>query len=286
MKAMKITLHGGYRIRVDFPYDPVYVQKIKTIPDSLWSNTLKAWHIPYTKEAFSQLKKLFPDLEIVGETNTQPRNHSAVSTTPDKSEKTPQVVTNTPEKIAELEFAEIQILVSNKNISVKMPENEIDIQFMRSFKHLRWSRSMYCWIIPNYKDNLQKLKAYFGTRKLKIKEVGINNSQSSNNEEQFKLNGNDLLVINTAFKTLRLYFKFNQALSYQIKKIPYSCWNSERQCWEVPYATNLLKEVKRIALEFGYQLKYQEEKSRQYNQESRDMTLKTTGNVPRNLLIS
>jgi len=37
--------------------------KLKQIPDAKWSKTMSAWHIPYTKEAFKQLKELFPDVE-------------------------------------------------------------------------------------------------------------------------------------------------------------------------------------------------------------------------------
>jgi integrase/recombinase XerD len=64
MKATKITLQQELRIRVDFPHDSLKVQQIKTIPDARWSASLKAWHIPYSTEAFNLLKRLFPQVEI------------------------------------------------------------------------------------------------------------------------------------------------------------------------------------------------------------------------------
>jgi len=39
------------------------VLKLKQTGDARWSKTLSAWHAPYTKEAFRQLKELFPAME-------------------------------------------------------------------------------------------------------------------------------------------------------------------------------------------------------------------------------
>jgi hypothetical protein len=45
-----------------------------------------------------------------------------------------------------------------------MPKNETDIQFVRTFKYVRWDNSHHTWIIPNYRQNLELLKNYFNTR--------------------------------------------------------------------------------------------------------------------------
>ena len=65
MKASKVTHRNELRIRVDFPYNASLALKIKEITDVRWSKTLRAWHIPYTSEAFMQLRTLFPEIEIV-----------------------------------------------------------------------------------------------------------------------------------------------------------------------------------------------------------------------------
>lgn len=69
MKIKKITYKGEFRISLDFPYNQEFVQKVKTIEGVNWSNTIHMWHIPYTKESYTQLKKLFSDIEL--ETTTQ-----------------------------------------------------------------------------------------------------------------------------------------------------------------------------------------------------------------------
>lgn len=49
--------------------------------------------------------------------------------------------------------ADIEITVSGKLIIVKMPKNETDIQFVRTFKYVRWDKNNYKWVIPNYGQN-------------------------------------------------------------------------------------------------------------------------------------
>lgn len=63
MKATKIIHKNENRIKVDFPFDSKIAATLKQIIDARWSQSLKAWHIPYTEEAFKSLKNLFPEVE-------------------------------------------------------------------------------------------------------------------------------------------------------------------------------------------------------------------------------
>jgi site-specific recombinase XerD len=58
----------------------------------------------------------------------------------------------------------IKIIVLERRIIISMPKNETDIQFLRSFKYLRWDKTSKCWVIPRYRDNLEILCNYFGKR--------------------------------------------------------------------------------------------------------------------------
>lgn len=44
------------------PYSKESSAVIHQIAGAKWSQTLHAWHIPYTKEAFRELKSLFPEV--------------------------------------------------------------------------------------------------------------------------------------------------------------------------------------------------------------------------------
>jgi integrase/recombinase XerD len=58
MKASKTEHKGEERIKVDFPYNQAIATLIKQIEGARWSKTMNAWHIPYGKKEFDQLKAL------------------------------------------------------------------------------------------------------------------------------------------------------------------------------------------------------------------------------------
>ncbi|HAF28390.1 MAG TPA: integrase [Bacteroidales bacterium] len=49
-----------------------------------------------------------------------------------------------------------------------MPKNETDIQFIRTFKYVRWDNAHFRWVVPNYGKNLELIKNYFNTRITRI----------------------------------------------------------------------------------------------------------------------
>lgn len=115
MKAEKIVHNGEIRIKIDFPYNQEIASKLSQITNARWSRTLTAWHIPYNKEVYNQLKTLFPDIEI-------PK---------------PQIIEKVmplPAGVSISGMNEIAIDVLDKSIILKMPKNETDIQFVRTFK--------------------------------------------------------------------------------------------------------------------------------------------------------
>ena len=153
MKASKTTLRNEARIRVDFPYNSVIASQLKQIPDARWSKTLGAWHIPYTKEAFVQLKELFPDVEYEKSKTeiTRQENSEQAKLVIKKNGLEPKETTvePKPEKKSKPN-TDIVIEVSPKSIFIKMPKNDTDIQFVRSFKFVRWESASYLWKVPNF----------------------------------------------------------------------------------------------------------------------------------------
>ena len=160
MRATKVTHRGENYIKLDFLPDQVNTNLIKKISGACWSEVLKAWMIPYSKEAYNQLRNYFPECEIV---------------TSEKISQTEGVVIEKSET-ARLndKSKEVTIQVARKSISIKMPKNETDIQFIRSFKYVRWDKNNYSWIIPNYGNNLNLLKNYFSGRIEEIEYVKVN----------------------------------------------------------------------------------------------------------------
>lgn len=149
MEAKKIFHRGENRIQVVFPHDDALTERLKIIDDTKWSKTLRSWHIPYTKAAYNQLIKLFPEIIT-----------AAPTAQPDRAE--PMVGNSTGKE------PELSLKVSEKKIFLKLTASESDEKFIRSFKFARWKTSHNCWIIPNYKHNLELIQRHFNERNIQI----------------------------------------------------------------------------------------------------------------------
>jgi integrase/recombinase XerD len=232
MKVRKITVGDAARIALYFPYETELIAKVKALPDIFWDKTLKCWHMPADKQHWNEFLHHFPDYGIITEEPVRTGIHMEV-------------------------YA--------KQILLKMPKNDTDIQFVRSFKYVRWDRDRFCWIIPNYHKNVDLLKNYFDKR---IETMKIHEQQQlqpdiqerKNNESSTTVGIKELLIVNYASRVYRLYYKYNRVLSQQLLKIPYAKWNSDKKCIEIPFADKLLFEVKSIAEEFKLQCIFREEK--------------------------
>ncbi len=156
IKTEIIVHRDQQRIKLDFPYDSSLSNKIKQIEGAAWSKTHRAWLIPNTEEALNQLKKQFQEAEpieikTVNNNTTIQIRHDEVSA----AEIKPKIK---PRK------ASVEIVVEGKQIQLKLPKNEVDIQFIRTFQYVRWNKSEYYWVIPTYGNNLELLQNYFGER--------------------------------------------------------------------------------------------------------------------------
>lgn len=268
MKASKITHRNETRIRIDFPYNQELLSKLRQIPDTKWSKTMKAWHIPYTIEAFEQLKILFPDVEY---TTTLPnvetsidlslqQNNAAISEKEDASyliEKTIKKTIEPSDLKVRNKNTGISIDITAKHIFIKMPKNEADIQFVRSFRYALWDSINFCWVIPNYRNNTDMVKVYFLSRNPEINEhlsiIEINPTPPA-----YTFTKNELLVVNYSNRTLKLFFSYTKDIVAEFKKIPLNRWNAEEHCWVLPYSEKYIAELKQIAhqnsLDFIYHI--------------------------------
>ncbi len=297
MKLSKITHHHEVRICVDFPYNAEITARLRQIPDTRWSKTLKSWHIPYTKDAFEQLKTLFPDVEyevlsqqlpdstkedkpeqkiskpvlhkkillkhsdtllennVQTEMENQPTAKSILANTVNAVEPI-KVVINDPKKIS----AEICIDIYPRNMVVRMPKNDADVQFIRTLKYSRWHQGQFCWTIPNFGHNADLLKSYFKGREAVINEhLTKPESAPKTVEAQPTFTRNDFLVINLSNRSLRLFFSFNPNINFRLRSIPMCVWNEVKRCWELPYSEKFLGELRQIAEDFSLNFVLHEE---------------------------
>jgi len=164
MKTSTIIHKNEERIKIEFPFNQEIVSKIRQIPDARWSRTLGVWHIPSGKDTYNQLIHLFPDIEI-------PQLYSDETISATKLAAKTEIVEKGSPIPARQSFTnknEIAIELSGKSIFLKMPKNETDIQFIRTFQYVRWDNAHFRWVVPNYGKNLELIKNYFNTRITRI----------------------------------------------------------------------------------------------------------------------
>lgn len=82
MQVSKTIHRGEKRIKLVFPKNEIIQQELKKIKDSKWSKTQRAWHIPYGKEYFTQLKNMFPNLQVVNNLPNKINNPATFKFTP------------------------------------------------------------------------------------------------------------------------------------------------------------------------------------------------------------
>ncbi|TAH20445.1 MAG: recombinase XerD [Cytophagales bacterium] len=249
IKATKIIHKEEQRIKVDFPYNQEFIALLRQVEGAKWSKTHKAWHIPYTKEAFGKLKLLFPD--IIAD---KPEKAEAQTETKLKPTTVPKV-----EEISLPKVSSVLVEVIGRKIILKLPKNEVDTKFILTFRFSKFDKAQRVWLIPNYPDNLELIKAYFKDRISNItihKEVEVKTGK----ETSQKIGEKDILVIKTQANTLRLIFSFNKSLILAIKRMPFASWDNKNKWWTVPFSDKLFAQIQELAKQEGVNFCYQEEK--------------------------
>ena len=277
MLVSKIIHRNEERIKVDFPFNQAIAQEIKKIADAKWSKTQRAWHIPYSKEAFKRLKELFPSIEIettenktTASTNLPSVPHPLAGGTNDiklrveANTKTENLAQSTTQQSTEPNAIskprnkkEIYIDVIGRKIIVQMDKNESDVRFLQYIKFSRWDGKQFSWIVPNYPGNLELLKDYFNVR---ITKLTLHDTlEIKTKDNTYALGKTDLLCIKTPAGRLKLLFGFNKNLSIQIKKMPFHFWDAKNKWWTIPYSEPFLAQIKYICSDEKLTFRYEEE---------------------------
>ena len=254
MKAEKVIYQNLVRIRLCFPFDTVAVAKIKTIPDARWSNALKAWHIPYTKEAFKLLQALFTNVEYLQTTTKESALILPIQPATSIKHETPEA------SKLKLSRNRIKITETSKQLIISLPKNEIDIQFLRSFKYFRWDKTNFVWIIPNWKNNAELLKSYFKDR---APEYEVKDNLRVVEPVDFlpEYTPEQMLVVNHASRQLKVFLVFRKELVGSLRKLALCSWNRSERCWTLPFAEKFIHQLKEIADANGLQFIYQHRQS-------------------------
>lgn len=233
MRASKIFYNNEQRIKVDFAFNYDTVAAIRKIPGSKWSKTHNAWHVPYDKATFELLKEKFTALEY------ENKHSETIDSTVSKQAAS---IPNNHNQYS----SDIFIIVHGRNISVKLPRNELDTRFILGLRYSRWDKKQFCWMIPNFSENLNLLKSYFKERNPNI-DIYADSEIYATHDIKRTIKKDELLIIKTNSGRLKLFFNYNNAVTKAIRAIPYAQWNPRNKSWGIPHSDRFLLEIKNIA---------------------------------------
>jgi site-specific recombinase XerD len=226
IKISKEIHKGEARIVVYFGYDKALINKIRKISDAKWSQSLKAWHIPYDKHVLDKLIVILDNEKITlsGELETL-------------------IKKELPEKKNSNKAQAVKIDVINRKIRIYLPKNEDDIKFIRGIRYSRWHKGDFCWEVPDYPGNLDLIKDYFAGRinSLNLYEAmevkAVKTSMQS-------IQRDEVLFLKTRSGRVKVFAFFNKALIQAIKEIPYHRWDAKNKWWTIPYSEVIMERMK------------------------------------------
>jgi site-specific recombinase XerD len=253
MKLSKINHKGTIRIKIDFPYNQEFAQRIKHLNDAKWSKTHKAWHIPYSNEAYAQLKSLFSEVDF--EIESAPKVPPTENFIPDIA----PAINITKEKVNEhLDIKNgVLIEVIDKKLIIKLPKNEVDTQFLSGFRFVHWNKKGYYWQIPNYGNNLELLKEYFKDR---LSNIIFHKSLEINDEtKNYEVQKYEVLAISMLNSRLKVIFAYNVELYKYLKSIVFSQYDGKNKYWTVPLTDQIMEGLQAKCKELGLELKIEKE---------------------------
>jgi hypothetical protein len=64
IKVSKIHHRGEDRLKLEFPFNAAFANQIKKIKGYAWSQSHKAWLVPYNNETILELRERFSDINL------------------------------------------------------------------------------------------------------------------------------------------------------------------------------------------------------------------------------
>ncbi len=131
------------------------------------------------------------------------------------------------------------MVITEKNLLLRIRKNEQDIRFIKTLRYARWDQSGFCWVITRKDENMVMLRNYFGSRLHEVIETSAIGSYS-NKTVIPEPEESSLQVIKYHKGRLRLIFQYDHELVAMIKTLPFYIWDAENRLWTVAHTEGIL----------------------------------------------
>jgi len=246
----KLNYKGETRVRVHHPFTEEQMKKLRTITGFTYTKTYHCWYLPYTKEAFTELKNNFDHINNVEHPPTapdvlpqakQPENANVSQNLHLLNEQVPILHAPSVSKQAKADDA-LSI------IEVYVPYHPRAISQLRDLPQTRWHKQKKCWLVHATPENVAKLREYWG-------QEPINNVLRIETLDKFEykfvkqpvVDGNTDVAV-TAHPSderfLMVHVPYTENCMRQIKLTRGRIFSKAYQCWLIPNSESSYKQTK------------------------------------------
>jgi integrase/recombinase XerD len=133
------------RLRLLFSYDEELIDRVQSIPDCRWSETMHCWHIPDVSDHINSLKRKGIQIQY--------------------AEQKPG---ETVRQVKRPVFAWFEIDKESRHLFIRVSYNKNVIAGIKKLKGARWHFDIKKWSVENTAENLAKLKILFDNERISI----------------------------------------------------------------------------------------------------------------------
>ena len=236
IRLKKVFHRGAFQIALLFPYNHLLKERIKAIPGSRYSKTLKCWYLPYDKAYYNYFLKANIPFEL--DTNTETRQAAL------KSDKISIGTEKVTDKIASTEkdsrnqlhdikpvndFKGLKKIVFNKGkfvISINYFKDEV--AFIKSLRGAYWNEKEYKWLCAGTRHNLLKIQKRYAywSKEAYDKIVDLIDQTQSNPKAYLKTDPEDSNFIIVSFTKRTI-------ISEKLKKFSARQFDKKRKLWRI-----------------------------------------------------
>lgn len=264
MKIQKIVHRQNARIKVEFPFDSAKINLLRQIEDARWSVTHWAWHIPYTKEAYSKLVAFFPELKASPDKNKDPESQAVAAIFTSKrsvsvvaGENNSNGKSREPIKPKE---NEIHLHFYGKRLLLFMLPNEVYIRFLQTVKGIFFDKERTCWSLPNHPDIVETLRNRF-KEQLIFKNAPQPPSQIT--KQHVVAEKKVLRIVKALDGNLHLYLAYQKEQIAFLKTLTLCEWNKDKAHWNCPDTVTNRNAIKQYFEPIGFRIEFSKAKPKE-----------------------
>ncbi|MBX2929010.1 MAG: tyrosine-type recombinase/integrase [Saprospiraceae bacterium] len=170
LHIQQVEHEGEPRLALRFPYDEAIIVRVKQLPDSRWSRSMRYWHIPSDAKARSALKATFPHITLPNIAVTPAELCTRTGLSSESSDKAgihtqpSTAAEGRPVHKVDISPADkgAEIALRGGKLVVTLPYEAEEVAFLKKLRQSFWHKTERCWVMSACEENLHALQARYG----------------------------------------------------------------------------------------------------------------------------